>query len=229
VLKSEEGRNAHACPADAEGGIMEALMSLVRDNMMGIMVVTLLFIALPTTIIVNIWMRKKATAASWEKFSHSGGHRFHRGNIFDSPSVTGEHRGFSFRLFSFTISHRHHMQHCMGLEFFLPREAGFMVTLNDQRRMASMVYRALGGQDITTGDPEFDRAFVVKSDTPAKAVALLGPAIRGDILGQGDAFWAMVLHGKSLTFWYTELGFDPARALATAGQVASAAVDIPRK
>jgi hypothetical protein len=45
-----------------------------------------------------------------------------------------------------------------------------------------------GRHDLEVGDPEFDGAFVIKSDDPERARALLGPALRARLLPWKDAY-----------------------------------------
>lgn len=48
--------------------------------------------------------------------------------------------------------------------------------------VASKLGELLGRHDITVGDPGFDSAFVVKADEPARAAALLTPALRESLM-----------------------------------------------
>jgi hypothetical protein len=67
--------------------------------------------------------------------------------------------------------------------------------------------KSLGMQDIETGDPRFDKLFVLKSNDPAFIKSALLPEIRGqlcDVWDKHDARGAIALQGEEL--FYQEVG-----------------------
>jgi hypothetical protein len=65
----------------------------------------------------------------------------------------------------------------IGFDFRLTRQTGL-----------SRIGRFFGAQDIEVGDPGFDDAFVVKTDSEDRLRALLGPGARGVLVRTGAAY-----------------------------------------
>jgi hypothetical protein len=95
---------------------------------------------------------------------------------------------------------------------------GFTLELAPEN-LLSRIGIALGMQDIKVGDPEFDRAFVVRSNDAAYAAAALLPEIRARLLSERKQGARGHLTVKAGEARYTEVGAfaDAARADRLAG------------
>jgi hypothetical protein len=62
----------------------------------------------------------------------------------------------------------------------------------------SKLGKAVGMQDITTGDPEFDRHFVVKGKDPRAVVDYLTPSRRAALLGHASGMKGLELQEEGL-------------------------------
>jgi hypothetical protein len=57
----------------------------------------------------------------------------------------------------------------------------------------------LGGQDISTGDPVFDPAYLVRAEDEGRAIAALDPDVRALLMDLGARFEEVSLEGAALT------------------------------
>lgn len=103
--------------------------------------------------------------------------------------------------------------------------------------LASKLGKLFGRHDIAVGDPGFDAAFVVKADEPARAEALLTPALREALLGwkkSGAAFYVTddrvrlyVLPGAYSTLGAADLVANARAVAGLARALDVALIDVP--
>ena len=68
-----------------------------------------------------------------------------------------------------------------------------------QESFLSKIGKAFGGQDIQIGDREFDEAFMIKSQTPAKIDRILTPELRRNMLN-GKHLINITVTGQGISY-----------------------------
>ena len=137
-----------------------------------------------------------------------------------SPTVEGRHRDRQVRFFNFTTGSGKSRTTWSAVSAAIGSAGGFALELAPETFL-SRIGIALGMQDIKVGDPEFDRAFVVRSNDPAYASAALLPEIRARLLSERKQGARGHLTVKAGEARYAEVGAfaDAARIDRLAGML----------
>ena len=125
-----------------------------------------------------------------------------------TPTVEGQHRDRLVRFFTYTTGSRKSRMTWSAVSAALTSPRTFTLELCPENFITRLV-TASGMQDIQVGNPEFDRAFIVRSNDPAYAAAALLPEIRAKLLAQCPRTTCGALTIKGGEARYTETGsFD---------------------
>jgi hypothetical protein len=146
---------------------------------------------------------------------------------FESPpSVEGRHRNRAVRFFNYSTGAGKSRTNWSAVAAAVGGTGGFTLELFPENFLVRLA-TALGLQDIRVGDPAFDRAFVVKSNDPAYAVAALLPEIRARLIaerGNGALGHLTVKEGEVR---YAEVGaFDQEARVARLADMLGIACDL---
>jgi hypothetical protein len=145
---------------------------------------------------------RKQQADSWGRFASEAGLSLEPGGWFRAPTVSGAYRGFSVYLYTYSQGSGKSKTTYTSMVVYLPVPNRSHVRVT-REGFLSKITKAFGAQDIQLGDPAFDAAYIIKSDTPEYVVDLLTPQIRGAMLGGGDVMNFTVSRG---TVFYTQVG-----------------------
>ena len=107
----------------------------------------------------------------WREFAQRYG-----GSFIESQSwlsSTGDYvslmlDGFEVRLDHYVVSHGKNSTTYQRATIDAGSYAGFSAQIYKETPLFSKLGKAFGGQDIEVGHPEFDEAFIIKSDSPAR-------------------------------------------------------------
>jgi hypothetical protein len=136
------------------------------------------------------------------------------------PTVEGRYRDRQVRFFNFTTGSSKSRTTWSAVSAAIGSATGFTLELAPEN-LLSRIGIALGMQDIKVGDPEFDRAFVVRSNDAAYAAAALLPEIRARLLSERKQGARGHLTVKAGEARYAEVGAfaDAARIDRLAGML----------
>jgi len=146
-------------------------------------------------IIISIIIYKsieKGLEKSWGEFALKHNLKLQKGTIFSYPSVTGNYKGYKFMLYIFTRYidgiYRHRKPKAIYTGMALNPTNYINCNMHIYKEgLLSKIGKAIGMQDIQSGDPEFDKNFVIKSSTPDPVVQrILTAPIRTAMLNLKD-------------------------------------------
>jgi hypothetical protein len=126
------------------------------------------------------------------------------------PTVEGRHRERPVRFFNFSTGSGKSRTNWSAVSANIGSNNDFTLELAPENFL-TRIGAALGMQDIKVGDPDFDRAFVVRSNDAAYVTAALLPEIRARILREQEQGAHGHLRVKAGVVRYAEVGgFDDA-------------------
>jgi len=99
------------------------------------------------------------------------------------PTVEGRYRDRPVRFFNYTTGSGKSQTNWSAVSAGIGNDSGFTLELAPENFL-TRIAAALGMQDIKVGDPDFDRAFLVRSNNAAYATAALLPEIRARLLSK---------------------------------------------
>jgi hypothetical protein len=100
-----------------------------------------------------------------------------------TPTVKGTHRGRNVRFFSYTTGSGKNRTAWCAVSAASGSTGSFTLDLCPENFL-TRIATTLGMQDLSIGDAAFDEAFMIKSNDPAAAAAMLLPEIRARLLAQ---------------------------------------------
>ncbi len=155
--------------------------------------------AFPVSIIVVVIVVavvfKKQQVSSWGTFAQEAGLSLDRGGWFRAPTVSGAYGGFNVYLYTYTQGSGKNKTTYTSMIPYLPFDHRSHVRVT-REGFLSKITKAFGAQDIQLGDPAFDAAYIIKSDTPQYVPLLLTPAVRGALLSGGGSMNVTVSGGR---------------------------------
>jgi hypothetical protein len=175
--------------------------------------VTAFFFAVVPAIVVLAfvlsYVMKQQQAKAWGELARQTGLMLRPGSWTRPPAVTGGYKGFNVYLYTYTQGSGKHKVTYTSMVVYLPfmNRAHVRVT---REGFLSSITKAFGSQDIHIGDPAFDGAYVIKSDTPEYVRDLLTPEIRGMMLGGNPDINFTVARG---TVFHNRQGIEKNTAL----------------
>jgi hypothetical protein len=119
------------------------------------------------------------------------------------PAVEGRHRDRLVRFFTYTTGSGKSRRTWSAVSAALTAPRTFTLELCPENFLTRFVLvTTLGMQDIQLGDPEFDRAFIVKSNDPSYAAAALMPEIRAQLLARDRraVSWQLTIKGGEVRY-----------------------------
>jgi hypothetical protein len=143
-----------------------------------------------------------------------------------APTVAGRHRDRQVRFFTYTTGSGKNRTTWCAVAAAIAGAPGLTLELWPEN-FVFRIATALGMQDIPVGDPEFDRAFIVKSNDPAYAAAALLPEIRRRLLDERPrgVYGRLVIKDGEVA--YAENGgFDQAAKVDRFARMLEAACDL---
>lgn len=169
-----------------------AVMLLMFGLPVGIIVLALVFAA----------VMRKGQGDAWSAFARKTGLVLNPGGWFKAPTVTGAYKGFNVYLYTYTQGSGKSKTTYTSLVAYLPIPNRCHVRVT-REGFLSRITKAFGAQDVQVGDPAFDQAYIVKSDTPQYVQKLLTAQIRGAMLSGGDIMNVTISKG---TVFYNQTG-----------------------
>jgi len=159
-------------------------------------------VALIVVILVLNAVFRKQQGDAWGRFARDAGLALDPGGWFKAPTVSGAYGGLNVYLYTYTQGSGKNKTTYTSMVVYIPvpHRAHVRVT---REGFLSKITKAFGAQDIHLGDPAFDDAYIIKSDTPELVPELLTPAIRGAMLSGGPAMNFTVSRG---TAFYNQVG-----------------------
>ncbi len=121
---------------------------------------------------------------AWGEFARGAGLVLTPGSMFKAPTVAGAYSGFSVYLYTYAQGSGKQKTTYTSMVVYLPMQNRAHLRIS-REGFFTKITKAFGAQDIQIGDPAFDQAYIIKSDTPDLVALLLTPQIRGALL-QGD-------------------------------------------
>ncbi|MFH1438458.1 MAG: hypothetical protein ABIJ56_22305 [Pseudomonadota bacterium] len=146
---------------------------------------TFIFLAFPLGIIAFVfilgYVMRQQHAKSWGVFARAAGLILQPGGWFKAPTVSGTYGGFNMYLYTYTQGSGKNKTTYTSMVIYLPMTNQSHVRVT-REGFFSKITKAFGAQDIPIGDPAFDAAYIIKSDTPQYVQSLLTPQLRGTML-----------------------------------------------
>lgn len=140
---------------------------------------------------------------SYDQVAMRTGLRLEPGNFFSPPKLTGEYEGRTANLHTFTRSHGKSSTTYTRITLAVSNPTGNSIGLSPTNFLSGLG-TMLGMQDVTIGDEDFDKKFVIKSKPPEYAATILSDQMITADLKQLTGSFDLELQGGSLT--YTIIG-----------------------
>ncbi len=157
---------------------------------------TFLFpVALIVLVFVITRVMRKAQTNAYTQFATQRGLTMDRGGWFKNPTVAGAYRNFNMYLYTYTTGSGKNQTTWTSMVVYLPFQNVSHLRIS-REGFFTKITKAFGAQDIQIGDPAFDQAYIIKSDTPQFVPQILTPQLRGALLGGGSAMNVTVGGGK---------------------------------
>jgi hypothetical protein len=131
----------------------------------GSLLIMALFIVLAV-----LGQRKRVHA--WEEFAVQLGLSFEPGGFLRQPAISGSYRSHAVRLDTFTRGSGQHSTTYTRIVLSLANPSGMQMELGGEN-VFSKIGKALGGQDIETGDAELDGRYVIKGQPESAVLRVL--------------------------------------------------------
>ena len=161
--------------------------------------IVLLFMAMPVAMIVLVFViagiMRNAQSRAWGAFAQKAGLSLDPGGWFRAPTVSGAYGGFNVYLYTYTQGSGKNKTTYTSMIVYLPEETSIHLRVM-REGFLSKISKAFGAQDIQLGDPAFDAAYVIKSDTPQFVPEVLSSQIRGAMLSGGDIMNFTISRGR---------------------------------
>jgi len=135
----------------------------------------LLVIGLLVIFGVIAYLRRQARQQAWGELAARTGLTFESGGLFSPMRVTGTYRGHPLTLDTFTRSTGKNSTTYTRIQMGANNPSALSLAIYDEN-VLSKVGKALGMQDIQTGDDELDRRFTIKGQ-PEPMIASLFTSI----------------------------------------------------
>jgi hypothetical protein len=162
-------------------------------------------------------------AEVWQQLCNEIGAEFIKGGLWKGNKVEAHVGEWTVTLDTYTVSTGNsHVTYTRIRAPYMNMD-GFRFTIY-RRTLFSSLGKLLGMQDIEIGDPEFDRDFIIKSNTDVKAITLFSnekirrliqaqPAIHLEV--KGDEGWFGTTHPQGID----ELYFRAAGVIKDVGRL----------
>jgi len=121
------------------------------------------------------YLRRQARQQAWGELAARTGLTFESGGLFSPMRVTGTYRGHPLTLDTFTRSTGKNSTTYTRIQMGANNPSALSLAIYDEN-VLSKVGKALGMQDIQTGDDELDRRFTIKGQ-PEPMIASLFTSI----------------------------------------------------
>lgn len=132
----------------------------------------LLVVGLLILFAVLTYLRHQARRQAWSELATRTGLTFEPGGLFSSMRVTGTNRGRSLTLDTFTRSSGKNSTTYTRISVSVNNPSALSLAIYDEN-VLSKFGKALGMQDIQTGDEELDRRFTIKGQPEPMIANLL--------------------------------------------------------
>jgi hypothetical protein len=127
----------------------------------------ILAVLLVVVFIIRLIIRiRKKTIAAWSQAAEDLGINFNRPGTFGSYLMEGTVAGFHVKVHTYTQSSGENSKTYNQFAVRFPQSLEMGLKLSREVKFFSSIAKALGGQDIVTGDESFDSTFVIKGDNP---------------------------------------------------------------
>ncbi len=126
-----------------------------------------------------IWMRKK-NIQKWQAFAESHGLGCPDPGVFGRPEITGRFRGHNVHVYIYSTGGKNKQTYTVT-KVYLEQPAGLGMRVYKEG-FFSKVGKAIGTQDIQTGDREFDDAVMIKGNDEVGVTEYLTPELRAALL-----------------------------------------------
>ncbi|MBW2260449.1 MAG: hypothetical protein JRG91_00630 [Deltaproteobacteria bacterium] len=152
-------------------------------------------VAIIVIVVVVAVVFKRQQVSAWGSFAQEAGLSLDRGGWFRAPTVSGAYGGFNVYLYTYSQGSGKNKTTYTSMIVYLPIDHRSHVRIT-REGFLSKITKAFGAQDIQLGDPAFDAAYIIKSDTPQFVPHLLTPQVRGALLSGGSGMNVTVSRGR---------------------------------
>jgi len=122
-----------------------------------------------------IWMRKK-NIQKWQTFAEANGLQCSDPGFFGRPEITGRFRNHQVHVYIYTTGGKNKSTYTVTKVMLnQPQSLGLKVY---KEGFFSKIGKAIGTQDIQTGDQAFDDAMMIKGNDEVGVTEYLTPALR---------------------------------------------------
>jgi hypothetical protein len=164
----------------------------------------LVFTAIVVIIVVIARVANKNKEQAWRELAARLRIDYEPGKLFKRAAISGRLRGRSLRMYTHSSGTSQSRTTYTRIDLALDNPENKFFSLGPEG-LLSQIGEALGAQDITTGDLQFDQRFVVKARPPEVAKRSLYDAMLRDRLSQAHAM-RVTTHGPILR--HTKLGVE---------------------
>jgi hypothetical protein len=152
--------------ADVFASILGLLFTMVPCCFIG--AVILFFVVIVVVVVMFALKQRRRYEDSLKSLALELGGEFKRGSTFSNPTLGGEIEGRRFFIDSFsrTVERMHHERDTswfQRIQLWHSHSLAWQVSVS-REGLFSGIAKSLGKQDIQTGNPEFDKTFIVQGD-----------------------------------------------------------------
>lgn len=132
-------------------------------------------------IALSVYLHKR-NIARWQAMADELGLTMTDGTFFKRPEISGNYRGHPVRVYTYTqgSGKNRHTYTCTAVMFNQPLRLGLRVY---KEGFFSKIGKAVGTQDIQTGDAAFDDRVMIKGDDEDGVLQVLTPEVRRAVGG----------------------------------------------
>lgn len=164
----------------------------------------LIFVVLMIGGVLLNYQRRQSTLRAWDDFAMRNGLLLNKGNLFTSPSVTGEYHKRPFRLYIYFRGTSRNRVAYTGIVITVNNQTGSTLGLSPASAVGDFFGKLFKAQDVQTGNLEFDARFSVKSQPPDFATVAFDDSMVRMGLMEMTGYFHISVQGSSLT--YSERG-----------------------
>ena len=141
------------------------------DNAFPVLIVVGIVLVMVLAIVFAVW-RGRARTQAWEEFAAQSGLSYERGKFMRRPAISGTYRSHELRMDTFTRSSGESSTTYTQVVLSVSNPGGMQLELAPEN-VFNKVGRALGMQDIETGDAELDGRYIIKGQPESAVLRVL--------------------------------------------------------
>jgi hypothetical protein len=128
------------------------------------------------------WYLNKRKSEAWKVLANDLGLTMSGGGMFSRPEIGGIYQGSQTRIYTYTTGSGKNRHTYTRISLYLARPLNLGLRVYKEGFL-SKIGKAIGTQDIQTGDEAFDAAVMIKGNDEMAVVDVLNPEVRVALAG----------------------------------------------